>query len=302
LQTPEIQVEKYIKEIQPHPQTGHGMGFSPQGIANLIKALATARPKFGVIKKSAENPFYKDGHGKPRKYADLAEIIAATAEPLAENGLYVLQAPFIEERFVGITTLLAHESGEWIITTTSGCPADQKLKEGGARFDAQTVGIGFTYLARYGLRAILNLGSEDDDGNGLVSPPAESKKPLQIDKASLHSQMASKTYTSLQSEPSNLPHTASGVTMTSTTDADGCPVSDADVPKDLQLPSPEKLKAIGTLLKSFNQDSRLLKQWIEKEAGTEWKKIPMVKFDTIIHDLTLAFKEGKLTEMITPKE
>jgi hypothetical protein len=300
---PDIQIEK----IQPE-QTKVVLEFSQNGIAKLTEAIAKARPKFGVIKKSAENPFYKDAHGKPRKYADLAEIITATAEPLAEEGLYVFQAPFIEPgKTVGIITLLSHNSGEWLKTTISGCPADQKIKDKNgdltiSRFEAQTIGIGFTYLARYGLRAILSVGSdEDDDGNGLVSQHPEPKKPLQIAKAS-----------SL-SEPAGIPRTAMGVitvspeaikvegttVATATADEDGCPLSDSEVPKDLQLPTQEQLRGFGTTLKALGQDSRLLKNWFEKEAGSEWKKIPYVKFQPIIDKLKLAEKEGKLTGLIT---
>ena len=296
---PDIQIEK-IEPEQPKVV----LEFSPQGIAKLTEAMTKARPKFGVIKKSAENPFYKDAAGKPRKYADLSEMIAATADQLAEEGLYVFQFPFINsDQTVGIVTLLSHTSGEWIKGTMSGCPASQKTQNG-IRFEAQTIGIGSTYSARYCYRAILNLGSDDDDGNGLVSQHPEPKKPLQIRGSAQTIQEVAevsgvKSRSSSLSEPATAGSSVIAEAATTTVDADGCPLSDAEVPKDLQLPTPEQLREFGTQMKALKQDSRLLKQWVEKEAGTEWKKIPYVKFQPIIDKLKLAEKEGKLTGLIT---
>jgi hypothetical protein len=216
-------------------------------------------------------------------------MIAATAEPLADQGLYIIQAPIIDAgigRTVGITTLLTHSSGEWIRTSITGCPADQKLREGGFRYDAQTIGIGFTYLARYAYRAILNLGAEDDDGNGLVTPP-EPKKPLQIVKSA-----GTTSIVSSLSEPT---------TALASIDSDGCPISDVDLPPELQLPTAAQTAAFAKQLKALNQDSRLLKQWVETEAGKSWKEIPLSKFEPIIQKLKAAEQEGKLVELITPK-
>ena len=303
---PDIQIEK-IEPEQPKVV----LEFSPQGIAKLTEAMTKARPKFGVVKKSAENPFYKDAAGKPRKYADLSEMIAATADQLAEEGLYVFQFPFINnDQTVGIVTLLSHTSGEWIKGTMSGCPASQKTQNG-IRFEAQTIGIGSTYSARYCYRAILNLGSDDDDGNGLVSQHSEPKKPLQI-RGSAHTIQDAAEVPGLKSRSSSLSEPAKEITVspeaikvegttvaTAAADADGCPLSDSDIPKDLQLPTPEQLREFGTQMKALKQDSRLLKQWVEKEAGTEWKKIPYVKFQPIIDKLLKAKEDGKLTGLIT---
>ncbi len=292
---PDIQIEK----IEPEkPKVT--LEFYPQGIAKLTEAIAKARPKFGVIKKSAENPFYKDSHGKPKKYADLSDLIEATAIPLAAEGLYVFQFPFTnQDQTVGNITLLSHSSGEWIKGTIDNCPASQKTSNG-IRFEAQTIGIGYTYTARYGMRAILNLSSEeDDDGNGLVNQ--EPKKPLQINKASSLSEPASVARTatgSITVSPEAIK--VEGTTIaTATADAEGCPLSDSEIPKDLQLPTPEQLRGFGTTLKGLGQDSRLLKSWFEREAGSEWKKIPYVKFQPIIDKLLKAKEDGKLTGLIT---
>lgn len=280
---PDIQINDDLKNTLPIAlETSAEVG-------ELVKAITAARKNFGTIKKSAENPFYKDGRGKARMYADLAEMVLNTADQLADEGLYIFQAPLIEGKTVGIVTRVIHTSSQWIQATITGCPADQKLKEGASRYDAQTIGIGFTYLARYAMRAILNLAAEDDDGNGLV------KEPDQIKKFVARPVL----------ENNNVPNSGGSLITTGATfineTLDDCPVSDKDLPKDLQLPTPLQLTEFGKALKALGQDSRLLKQWVEAEAGTSWKSIPLVKFTPIIGKLKAAEADGSLTSMITPK-
>lgn len=122
-----------------------------ESIGSLVKALADASKKFGVIAKDAENPFYKNS------YADLATMIAATRPALADNGLAVMQWPLSLDSRAGVTTLLAHSSGEWI---------ESDLTLPVTKMDAQGSGSAITYSRRYGYQSILNVaGEEDDDGN-----------------------------------------------------------------------------------------------------------------------------------------
>ncbi len=301
---PDIQIKEELTEDLPIR-----IRLSPQGIANLAKAMAAARPNFGVVKKSAENPFYKDAKGKSRKYADLTEIITATDEALAEQGLSVIQAPSINngERSVGMTTLLIHESGEWLETIVLGCPADQKIKDKNgdltiSRFDAQTVGIGFTYMARYTERALLNLGAEDDDGNGLVQPPKEPAKALNAYKEAVkpvpQPLRISESFTT--GKPPASPE--SPESELKTTDTDGCPVNDEDVPAELKLPNKEQLASLVERLKALGEDRRLCRQWLEVQAGKEYKQVPKVLFEKILGQLESAKKENKLNDLIAPKK
>jgi hypothetical protein len=136
-----------------------------------IKALSAAMVKFtGMmtkVKKDATNPFFKN------KYASLSNIIEATQKPLSECGLAVLQLPAGENL---LTTMLVHETGEYIAETYTMKPA---------KSDPQGIGSAITYQRRYALGAILNLNIDDDDdgntasGNGAaktVSP--HGKTPL----------------------------------------------------------------------------------------------------------------------------
>ncbi len=133
-----------------------------------IKALSAAMVKFtGMmtkVKKDAKNPFFKN------KYASLSNIIEATQKPLSECGLAVLQLPAGENQ---LTTMLVHETGEYIAETYTMKPA---------KSDPQGIGSAITYQRRYALGAILNLNiDDDDDGNtasGKPQPKAEPKPEI----------------------------------------------------------------------------------------------------------------------------
>lgn len=121
-------------------------------MSETIDALAVALCKFqsevGVVVKDATNPFFKS------KYASLSEILDVIRDPLAKNGLAFTQFPTDEG---GLTTILMHESGEYIMGTYRMTPADNK---------PQTLGSAITYQRRYALTAILGLNiDDDDDGN-----------------------------------------------------------------------------------------------------------------------------------------
>lgn len=123
-------------------------------IASLAKALAAAQLQFKSVVKSHKNPHYGS------MYADLADLIEATKEALSRNGIALIQSPRLTGQKVGVTTLIVHESGEWLRDELQ-MPAAQR-----ERFDAQSVGSGITYARRYAYQSLLNIaGEDDDDGN-----------------------------------------------------------------------------------------------------------------------------------------
>lgn len=136
-----------------------------QTIGELTKALITFHVKVEQISKDAKNPFFKSN------YATLYNIQEAIREPLIESGLSVCQFPNGEH---GLTTILMHESGEWIESTYFMHPVKN---------DPQSIGSCLTYQRRYGLCAVLNLsiGEMDDDGNmathGKSTPEAPAPAP-----------------------------------------------------------------------------------------------------------------------------
>lgn len=117
-------------------------------IAELAKALVLFHVKVDTIKKDAKNPFFKS------TYASLPNILEGINEPLIESGLSVAQFPTGEN---GLTSILLHESGEWI-------SAEYQMRP--VKDDPQGRGSCITYQRRYALASILGLNiDEDDDGN-----------------------------------------------------------------------------------------------------------------------------------------
>lgn len=122
--------------------------------SNEIGALALALSKAqGVMKhaiKDSNNPHFKS------KYADLTSCLEAVREPLSKNGLAIVQLPSRSaEGLVELTTMLIHESGQWI-----GSTASTRI----AKDDPQGMGSALSYLRRYSLMSITGLGADDDDG------------------------------------------------------------------------------------------------------------------------------------------
>lgn len=118
-------------------------------ISEITKALILFHVKVGEIVKDAKNPFFKS------TYATLQNIQETIREPLIECGLTVSQHPEGEH---GLTTLLMHESGEWLESFYLMTPVKN---------DPQGIGSCITYQKRYALVSILNLSvnDPDDDGN-----------------------------------------------------------------------------------------------------------------------------------------
>lgn len=137
-----------------------------QSIKELCKALITFNVKCQSIEKDAKNPFFKS------TYATLQNIQDAIREPLIESGLSVSQHP---EGDHGLTTILMHESGEWIESHSIMTPVKN---------DPHGVGSCLTYMKRHSLVAILNLSisDPDDDGNKATFGNGTPAQPEKISK------------------------------------------------------------------------------------------------------------------------
>lgn len=132
-------------------------------IVALAKALWKAQGALRPAIKDATNPFFKS------KYADLEAVWDACRAPLQANGLTVTQFPGYamgDPPFATLTTVLIHDSGEWI-AGTAGAPLKQP--------DAQSVGSALTYLRRYALAAVVGVVAEDDDGNAASRNPKQER-------------------------------------------------------------------------------------------------------------------------------
>jgi len=128
-------------------------------IAALAAALAKAQAKIQPAVKDKVNPAFRS------HYATLEAIVEACREPLAANGLSIVQMPTDDPSNcdrTALTTMLLHSSGEYISQTVSVRLTKQ---------DAQGLGSAMTYLRRYALAAFVGVTStEDDDGNAASQP------------------------------------------------------------------------------------------------------------------------------------
>jgi hypothetical protein len=130
-------------------------------VGKLFGALAKAQLKYKPIFKDTPNPYYNS------VYADLASIIEATQQALAEEGLVLVQTPIVDmaKQKAGVASILGHSSGEYLRTELI-LPATMKGKDGNPRFDAQSVGSAITYARRYSYQPLVGVaGERDDDAN-----------------------------------------------------------------------------------------------------------------------------------------
>lgn len=136
----------------------------------LFAAISKAQGEIEGAKKDSTNPHFKSS------YADLASVRDVTREPLAKNGLAILQWPRTTEGGVEIETILTHQSGQYM-SGVLWLPC--------GKFDAQGIGSAITYGRRYALMAVTGVAPVDDDGNAAVEsgggkrPPSPPLQPRQ---------------------------------------------------------------------------------------------------------------------------
>ncbi len=139
---------------QKEPQDRRSSEWKSSKIDKLAAALSKAQSELRGAKKSSVNPFFKSD------YADLDTIIKSCFPQLTKNGLSVIQGnDTCDKGSFYITTMLLHESGQWI-------KSKLKMPIGGKK-DAQAVGATITYARRFSLSAMVGIAQTDDDGNSI---------------------------------------------------------------------------------------------------------------------------------------
>lgn len=129
-------------------------------IDELAKALSDFQGEMGSVGFDANNPFFKS------KYATLAAIVASAKTFLSKHGLCVSQLATLDG---GVTTILMHDSGQFIADTLKLTPVKN---------DPQGMGSAITYARRYAYASILGIvADEDDDGNAETHVRQEIQKP-----------------------------------------------------------------------------------------------------------------------------
>jgi hypothetical protein len=131
-----------------------------ENINELVAALSKAQGNMRPAVYNKLNPHFKN------RYADLASCMDACREPLAQNGLSVMQYVEKQGETFCLVTMLAHASGQWM---KSYLPMQTEKKT------CQALGAEMTYLKRYGISAMLGIVSDEeqeaeDDGERAMPP------------------------------------------------------------------------------------------------------------------------------------
>ena len=129
------------------------------------KALAKAQSEMAGAIKDSNNPFFKS------KYADLTSVWKACKEALHTNGFSVVQSPISDETRIGVSTLLLHESGQYV--------EDEFTLGVKKQNDPQADGSSITYARRYALAAFVGVCPVDDDAESAMfrKKPGTKAKP-----------------------------------------------------------------------------------------------------------------------------
>lgn len=126
----------------------------------LYSALGQFREQVSAVKKDADNPFYKS------KYADLNSILEVIKNPLLVSGIAISHnCKHTESGFIVVTTLAHIESGEHI---------ESEFPVFGNK--PQEIGSSMSYARRYNLLALLDIPTEDDDGQKANEAPRTQKE------------------------------------------------------------------------------------------------------------------------------
>lgn len=134
-------------------------------LKNLAKSLAKFQANIKDPARNNDNLYFKS------KYVALDGLLDAVRPVLSANGLSFIQSPVSNGQDMGVTTLLMHESGEWIESDPFMLHAIKN--------DPQSGGSAITYARRYSLSAVLGVAwDDDDDGNASTRPVnAQEEKP-----------------------------------------------------------------------------------------------------------------------------
>ena len=140
--------ECQVKFVEIRP----GIKFTPQ-FDKIACAMAKAQCEIGSLQRN------KSGYNYT--YADLAAVLECIKEPMAKNGLNIMQFPEYNENSqrCPVTTIITHESGQMMISTLV---VPVVATKGGN--DVQAYGSAITYARRYAIMSVMDMAAEDDDG------------------------------------------------------------------------------------------------------------------------------------------
>ena len=130
-------------------------------IGEFAKALRAAQADMPKVERSAQGQVGTRSY----QYAPLDVVLPAALKLLNENGLSVCQMVSHNEHGGTLTTMLMHDSGEYIA-------ADQPLHL--VQDTPQAQGSAITYARRYAIMAAIGMvAEEDDDGHAATKAKAK---------------------------------------------------------------------------------------------------------------------------------
>lgn len=137
-------------------------------IKSLAGAFVKCQGEVGTALKDSTNPHFRS------RYADLAAVWDAAKEALQANGLAVSQLPStLEDGSIALTTILIHNSGEYLGATYRLKPQKE---------DPQGYGSALTYARRYALSALLGIVADEDDDGEAASGRTGKPSPATVAK------------------------------------------------------------------------------------------------------------------------
>ena len=127
--------------------------------ANVITLLKQVRKQIQPIKRDGKTPHFGS------HYATLDNVIEAVTSPLDDAGFLLTHRTFGNEHGMFVQTSIIYEEDRNLVLSTDIPIVLHKQ-------DMQALGGAITYARRYGILSLLNLPTEDDDGN-LASAPTK---------------------------------------------------------------------------------------------------------------------------------
>lgn len=124
----------------------------PVNLSDLFTALAEAQQEITNAEATDENDYLNS------KYANLAAVMTCIREPLAKQGLAIIQYPVksLEPGVLTLETMLTHSSGQFISSRMEMTPE---------KTTPQGIGSCLTYMRRYSISALIGVAQYDDDAH-----------------------------------------------------------------------------------------------------------------------------------------
>ena len=176
--------------------------YQSKDITELAKALLAVQSQLQPALKDAENPFTRSS------YATLNSVMDTCRASLLATGILMTQYPVpAETGHLGLASKLIHaESGQWH-RSLAVVPLPKA--------DPQGYGSAQTYARRYALCAMLDIVTEDDDGEGAKMPQSARKS-----RTPAHERNQARNTPPAREESSGLPK-IDGITYQNITSTDG---------------------------------------------------------------------------------